>query len=135
MKYMPIVPVGMLDVIDVSGVKDVFILSQFWKNREYRDFYKEGSWDTVIIDNDLYESEEAAKFEDMMRIAESLDAKRIFVVGPEDLHDGVNTGVMTKRILEDNKSQGKLDEGINLMCILHEKPNEMKLQYEIVKGI
>ncbi len=133
MKYMPIVPVGMLDVIDVSGVKDVFILSQFWKNKEYRDFYKEGSWDTVIIDNDLYESEEAAKFEDMMRIAESLDAKRIFVVGPEDLHDGVNTGVMTKRILEDNKSQGKLDEGINLMCILHEKPNEMRLQYEIVK--
>ena len=62
MKYMPIVPVVMLNVIDVSGVKDVFILSQFWKNKEYRDFYKEGSWDTVIIDNDLYESEDAAKF-------------------------------------------------------------------------
>lgn len=134
MKYMPIVPVGMLDIIDSSGVKDVFILSQFWKNKQYREFYKSRKWDRVIVDNDLYESEDAADFEDMMRIAESLDAERIFVVGPEELTDGVRTGVVTKQILEERDSNGMLGDNIQMMCILHEKPNEMKLQYEIVKG-
>ncbi len=133
MKYMPIVPVGMLDVIDISGVKDVFILPQFWKNKEYRDFYKDHEWDTVIIDNDLYESETSASFDDMMKIAESLEAEQIFVVGPEELRDGIMTGAMIKQILDELGSDGVLDSGINLMCILHEKPNEMRLQYEIVK--
>ena len=133
MKYMPIVPMGMLDVLDVSGVKDVFLLSQFWKDTEYRDFYMSHKWDTVIIDNDLYESETSAKFEDMMKIAGSLDAKKIFVVGPEDLHDGVGTGVVTKRILDDRGSSGLLEDNTQMMCILHERPNEMRLQYEVVK--
>lgn len=131
MNYMPIVPIGMFDVLDMSRVKDVFILSQFWNDQTYREYYKSRRWDTVIIDNDLYESEEAADLKDMVKIANSLNANRIFLVGPEELSNGLETARMTQDIMDHWHSYSC--NNTRLMCILHESPNEMKLQYKILK--
>ena len=79
MKYMPIVPVGLLDVLDVAKVRDVFILSQYWGIKEYREFYCSRTWRNVVLDNALYEDPEATNFDDMVQMAMKLDAKRIFV--------------------------------------------------------
>lgn len=136
LNYMPIVPIDMFDVLDMSGVKDVFILSQFWKNPEYREYYKSRTWDTIIVDNDLYEKEEAASFESMLEIAKELRANKVFIVGPEDLSSGINTAKLTQEIIRKYGCDGPLEYYTGrwqLMCILHERPNEMKLQYQILK--
>lgn len=131
--YMPIVPIGFLDVLDVTQTQNVFILSQFWNNKKYRDFYLKRQWDTVILDNALYEQSNAVDFEAMLAMARQLDAEQVFVVGPECLTDGIETGRMTIDILNDNDCEGQLDDNINLMCILHERPNEMMEQWNMVR--
>lgn len=133
MKYMPIVPVGLLDVLDVAKVRDVFILSQYWGIKEYREFYCSRTWRNVVLDNALYEDPEATNFDDMVQMAMKLDAKRIFVVGPEKLNDGIMTGQMTLDILDEYGSQGFLGDNIQMMCILHERPNEMLRQWNMVR--
>ena len=106
--YMPIVPVGFLDVLDITQTQNVFILSQFWNNKKYRDFYLKRQWDTVILDNALYEQSNAVDFEAMLAMARQLDAEQVFVVGPECLTDGIETGRMTIDILNDNDCEGQL---------------------------
>ena len=130
---MPIVPVGMLDTIDIAQSSNVFILSQFWNNKKYREFYLKHHWNTVVLDNALYEQSDATDFEAMMAMARQLDAEQIFVVGPECLTDGIETGRMTIDILNEHDSEGVLDDNINLMCILHERPNEMMEQWNMVR--
>ena len=131
--YMPIIPVGYLDTLVVAGVKNVFILSQFWNNKKYREFYLSHKWDTIILDNALYEDSTATDFEEMMGMARQLDANKIFVVGPEKLDDGVETGRMTIDILNDYQTEGKLTDNITLMCILHERPTEMLEQWNMIR--
>jgi hypothetical protein len=131
--YMPIVPVGYLETLDVANVKNVFILSQFWNNKKYREFYLSHKWDTIILDNALYEDSTATDFEEMMGMARQLDANKIFIVGPEKLDDGVETGRMTIDILNDYQSEGHLDDNIDLMCILHERPTEMLEQWNMIR--
>lgn len=131
--YMPIVPIGYLDVLDVTKTENVFILSQYWKLKPYRDYYLERQWDTVVLDNALYEDSKATNFESMMAMARQLDARRVFVVGPEKLTDGIETGRMTIDILEEYQSEGHLDDNIDLMCILHERPNEMLEQWNMIR--
>jgi hypothetical protein len=133
MNYMPIVPIGYLDTLDVAKVQNVFILSQFWGNKKYRDFYLNHHWDTVVLDNALYEDTEATNFESMMVMARQLKANRIFVVGPEKLDDGIETGRMTIDILNEYQSEGRLEDNIELMCILHQRPNEMLEQWNMIR--
>jgi hypothetical protein len=137
MKYMPILPTGMFDVFKQSTARDCFILPQFWKNKVYRDFYTSIKWDHVIIDNALYEDEQGIPTADLIHIAKSLDAKRCFIVAPEDLHSGVATAALT---IEAAKKHGLHHETIGsskkrweLMTILHEQPQEMKLQFQMMK--
>lgn len=130
---MPIVPIGYLETLDVAKVTNVFILSQYWKIPKYRDFYLERKWDTIVLDNALYEDSKATNFESMMAMARQLRANKIFVVGPEKLTDGIKTGQMTVDILEEYQSEGHLDDNIDLMCILHERPNEMLKQWNMIR--
>lgn len=138
MNYLPITPVGLLPAITSSGSKNVFILSHLWKILAYRNFYMSNKWNTVIIDNDLYEKESSATFDDMEAIADSLNATRIFIVGPEVIGSGMQTAKMTQEILKERESNGFLyltDKGANvfLMAILHERPNEIACQWNILK--
>jgi hypothetical protein len=123
----------MFDVLDLSGVKDVFVLAQYWENPTYREYYCSRVWDTVILDNALYENNKPVPFNDMLQMARQIKARQVFVVGPEQLNDGVETGRMTIEILEGLGSSGSIGHNINLMCILHEKPNEMLEQYKMIK--
>ncbi len=132
MNYMPIVPIGMFDVLDLSGVKDVFILSQFWKEPKYREYYKDHKWDTVIIDNALYENDDAVDYDDVLAIAKELDASKIFAVGPEDLSSGIGTAKLCLEALDKHSYHPR---NTTMMVILHEKPNEMKLQYKVLQQI
>jgi len=132
MNYMPIVPIGMFDVLDMSGVKNVFLLSQFWDEPKYRKYYTSRTWNTVIIDNALYEDDNAVEFKDVLEIAKELRAQRIFAVGPEDLKSGVNTAKLCLEALEDRPY---LPTNTTMMCILHERPNEMKLQYKVLQQV
>lgn len=134
MNYMPIVPVGMFDVMDLSGIKNVFLLSQFWKEPKYREYYTRRQWDTVVIDNALYEDDTAVDFKDVLGIAKELKARRIFAVGPEDLKSGVNTAKLCLQAFEEIPSYG-FPSSTTMMCILHEKPNEMKLQYKVLQQV
>lgn len=134
MNYMPIVPIGMFDVLDLSGVKNVFLLSQFWDNKEYRQYYTSRTWDTVIIDNALYEDDVAVGFQDILDIANQLKANRIYAVGPEDLKSGVHTAQLCLECLREIPSH-EFPPNTQMMVILHEKPNEMKLQYKLLQQV
>jgi len=74
----------------------------------------------------------AVEYSDVLDIASELKAKRIYAVGPEDLKSGVNTA---KLCLEALESHPTLPTNTVPMVILHEKPNEMKLQYEILQQV
>jgi len=132
--YMPIVPVGLFDVLANSKAHNVFILSQFWDEAEYRQFYQQHKWDNVIIDNALYEDLTPTNFDDMIDMARTIRANRIFVVGPEVLEDGLQTGAMTRKIIDQFGGNANLERNICLMEILHKYPNEMRKQYEMTKG-
>ena len=132
MNYMPIVPIGMFDVLDLSGLKNVFLLSQFWDTKEYRQYYSSRTWDTVIIDNALYEDDVAVEFQDVLDIARQIHANKIYAVGPEDLKSGIRTAQLCLKALKEVPSYD-LPHNTQMMVILHEKPNEMKLQYKVLQ--
>jgi hypothetical protein len=132
-RYMPIVPVGMLDVLAVCDVQDVFILSQYWHIKEYREFYCKHQWRSVVLDNALYEDPTATSFDKMVGMANQLSADVVYVVGPEKLNSGIQTGQMTRDILKEYESDGTIRDNIFMMCILHERPNEMLSQWNMVK--
>lgn len=88
---MPILPIGMYHIYGEAQVKDAFILPQYWSNDAYRQCYMTRLWDTVIIDNAMYEQIHAVKFNDLINIASTLTAKRIFIVPPEDVIDPSRT--------------------------------------------
>ncbi len=131
MNYMPIVPLGMTDLFGRSGINNCFLLAQYWKYPQYREFYSTQKWDTVILDNAVYENSIPVPFEDMMKIAEYIDAEQLFIVAPEDMDDGLKTADLTEQCVIEWGSSGETFTGVpwNLMTILHELPNEMKAQY------
>jgi len=131
--YMPITPVGLLGTLDTMEVRNAFMLTHLWEIKRYREFYQTHQFDTVILDNDLYEKPTAASFDHMLKIASQIDAERIFVVGPECLTDGVKTGQMTLDLLTQYESEGYLTDNVQMMCILHERPNEMLRQWNLIK--
>ena len=95
LNYMPIVPVGMFDILDDSGVDDVFILPQFFSIPEYKEYYTSRSWRNVIIDNSLYENQEYIPFEEMIEMSKIIEGENVYIVAPEDLHSGIATGALT----------------------------------------
>ncbi len=130
MRYMPIPAVGMFDVLDDSGVKDVFILSQMMEQNEvYREFYLDRKWNTVIIDNALYEEPDPTPMETMIDHANNINADRTFIVAPEDLKSGMQTGAMTIKAVD---QYGLKSNNWELMTILHEYPLEMRMQYAML---
>lgn len=130
MKYMPIVPIGMFNELVASGATNAFMLSQFMEIEKYREFYTGHHWDTVILDNGQYEDSIGIDYNDMLEMADDLMADRIFVVGPEDLNNGVATGQMTIDLIDEC---GLPTGNTELMCILHEHPHEMKEQFELLQ--
>ena len=130
MNYMPIMPIGMLDLLDETHTKDVFILPQFFKYDKYREFYTSRKWNNVIIDNALYENDASIPFDQMIEFADDINSSRTFIVGSENLDSGVMTAAMT---ISDVDLYGDRGNNWEMMTILHKHPNEMKEQYEILK--
>lgn len=130
MNYMPIMPIGMLDLLYESNTKNVFILPQFFEHDKYREFYESHKWNNVIIDNALYEKDASIPFDKMIEFADTIDSKRTFLVGSEDLDSGVKTAAMT---LSDVDLHGAIGNNWEMMTILHKHPNEMKEQYRLLK--
>jgi len=93
MKYTPIPPIGMFDVVE--DFDTAFVLAQLWPHETYRQFYTRQSWDLVIIDNGLYEGAEV-KWETLDKIGREIEGDRIFVITPEVMHDWQGTVYLTK---------------------------------------
>lgn len=128
---MPILPVGMFDVLDRSGILDVFILPQFWGDKCYKEYYTSRDWDHVIIDNAMYEQPNGIPFGDLICIADSISARRTFIVAPEDLKHPSHT---TTLALNTGDRFGFRDSSWEMMCILHGTPMEMLFQYNKLKN-
>lgn len=133
MYYMPILPIGMFDVYDRAHVKDVFILPQYWGNNDYREYYTGGAWRNVIIDNAMYEQPDHVRFGELLDIAGTLTADRIFCVTPEDMRDGRRTcGYVHDTVFEYGECGERLPNGSfewEMMVVLHGTPFEMRRQY------
>jgi hypothetical protein len=91
MKYMPILPIGMSHLFDICHVTNAFILPQFWGETDYREMYTRRSWQTVIIDNAMYENPDPVPTDKLIEIAKTLNAELIFIVAPEDHADPIHT--------------------------------------------
>ena len=127
MNYMPILPVGMFDLF---RNKNAFILPQFWHVPEYAYFYANNVWDTVIIDNAMYENPDMFDFNTMKMIAGVLRANQIFLVVPEDHNNPTNTIILACECISDNPPNGWKP-----MVILHGTPDDVKLQFTALKDI
>lgn len=127
MKYMPILPLGMLDVFTNF---DAFILPQFWNNEEYSTFYRRNVWDTVIIDNAMYEQKDMFDFKTMINIAKLLRAKQIFLVVLEDPSDPYHTVQLACDCISEFKPNGWKP-----MTILHGDPKAVSVQFNQLKLI
>lgn len=138
LNYMPIMPVGMFEVIDTSHSQDAFILPALWKNsHQYRAYYGDRLWRTIVIDNDVYENGVATPFEEILKIANELSATQIYIVGDEK----VGSGYETIRLLNDQISttgvSGTTEDGCrwDLMCVLQGNISEMRLMRKVLYNI
>lgn len=127
---MPILPIGMYDVYQRAHISDVFILPQYWGNDRYREYYTSKTWDTVIIDNAMYEQPDCVKFGDLISIANSIRATRTFCVAPEDYHDTDRTFELLNDTVD---TYGVLGPSWRIMCVLHGKPREMRTLHSRIK--
>jgi hypothetical protein len=127
MKYMPILPIGMLDIYRNN---DAFILPQFWYLHEYSSFYRRGSWNTVIIDNAMYENPDMFDFQSMINIAKMLQAAQIFLVLPEDHDNPYHTIELSHDCMNDF-----VPDGWNPMVILHGSPETVTAQFSQLKHL
>lgn len=127
MRYIPILPIGMLETGWKVGSKDAFILPQYWDIPAYKSFYTTYDFDTVIIDNDVYETGECTPLTILDQIADEITAKKIFIVGhesPGDPHEtiiGFIDEIRTYEIRHDP------------MIVLDGTPSEIKSMYNILK--
>lgn len=123
MRYMPILPIGMAKLLGHRSVRDAFILPQFWGNERYRAMYAHRKWDTVIIDNAMYENPDPVPFETLIDIAGEIDSGRTFIVVPEDHSDPVHTAQLA---MDTCSEYGTFGPKWNAMCIIHGSPLEIK---------
>jgi hypothetical protein len=129
MKYMPILPVGMLDVFHRTKLSSAFILPQFWNNDKYKSFYTSLSWNTIVIDNALYEQDKEVETSDLICIAESLSATRTFIAAPETIGDGQAT---KDDVLDCIDAYGRYGDLWELIVILQGTPKDM---VEIIEAV
>lgn len=128
--YMPILPVGMLHLFNDCEVDDAFILPQYWNIPEYREFYSSRPWNTVIIDNALYENPDAFSIPDLIKIAESIDSLVTYIVGPEHVGDGAITSSL---VLNAIAAYGPSGAKWKLMAAFQGTPNEMYGMYQALR--
>ena len=134
LNYMPIMPVGMFDVIDISGSQDAFILPGMWKaSHLYRSYYRDRSWRNVVIDNDVYENGTATPFEDILKVANELHTNHIYIVGDESVGNGYETIRLLRSQMEDYGLTGTTENGCkwDLMCVLQGGISEMRLMRKV----
>lgn len=132
--YMPIMPVGMFDIIDTSGSQDAFILPAVWKeSHQYRSYYRDKQWRTVVIDNDVYENGEATPFENILEVANELSASQIYIVGDEKVGSGYETIKLIEDQISNSGLEGTTENGCpwQLMCVLQGSISEMRLMRKV----
>lgn len=132
MKYMPILPVGMSRLFEDEGISSAFILPQFWANPSYARMYTGRTWDTVIIDNAMYENPNPVPFHELIEIAQQLKSTRTFVVAPEDHKDPIHTAELTIKAIEEYGTHGP--KWIP-MCIIHGTPHEISSMFYMLDDI
>jgi hypothetical protein len=132
MKYMPILPIGMSSIFKMEEVSSAFILPQFWSNPRYAAMYTSRSWDTVIIDNAMYENPQPVPFNSLIDIAESLQSCRTFIVAPEDHNDPINTIRLVTDCIDTYGKKGTCWEP---MTIIHGKPNQIRAMFDMLDTI
>lgn len=135
---MPIMPIGMFDVIESSRVEDAFILPEVWNNsHEYRAYYDSRSWRNIIIDNDVYENGVATPFEDILKIANRLSAQQIYIVGDEVVGNGYETIRLLESQIKEYGTSGTTENECkwDLMCVLQGGISEMRLMRKVFYGI
>jgi len=81
MKFMPIVPVSCMDLLD--DWDSLFLLPDMMLDERYNRYVRSRHWDTVIVENGYYELGESLSVRFLEKIAGMLDADRCLVVGPE----------------------------------------------------
>ncbi|MCK9327119.1 MAG: hypothetical protein M0P69_16620 [Bacteroidales bacterium] len=132
-EYMPILPIWGFDIFEQANVDHCFILPALWENDKYQDFYTSRRWKTVIIDNDMYETpEKCADIDSLIDIADSLNSNSTFIVGPEDMQNGLNTPSMISNLLTEYDVRG---DSWDLMTVLHGKPHEIVEQHKELKQL
>ena len=135
--YMPIMPVGMFEVIDASQTQDAFILPELWNNNHmYRTYYRERSWRNIVIDNDVYENGTATPFKDILKVANELSATQIYIVGDEDVGNGYNTIRLLNNQIRETGIKGTTENECpwELMCVLQGDISEMRLMRKVFFG-
>lgn len=131
--YMPILPIWGLDILNTCSVRNCFILPALWDIPEYRNFYTNREWHTVIIDNDMYENpNNCTSLSELITIANSLDSECTFIVGPEDMQNGINTIPMMEETIN---LHGVSNDKWDLMAVLHGKPDEIVKQYKEIRKL
>ena len=122
---MPILPIGMSQLFE--GIDYCFILPQFWANEKYKSIYTSRPWDTVIIDNAMYEDPENRwEIPRLIEVADELDARRIFLVGNENMYNGVKS---IELICNEIDECGQDGANWTYMGVLHGTPGEIAHQY------
>jgi len=138
MKYMPILSIGMSSLFakpkytigqKTRHIRDAFILPQFWSNPQYKEMYVSHPWDTIIIDNAMYEDDKAIPFGDLIDISKELDARKIFIVPPEDHKDPLNTARIT---IDGIDSWGVKGPTWNMLTIVHGLPSQATKMFELL---
>lgn len=128
--YMPILPIGMLDLFEECDCNNAFILPQFWHIGEYRSFYCTRTWEKVVIDNAMYENPEAVGIDVLIDIANEVNSLKTYIVGPESIGDGINT---TRKVLQAIAKYGPRGDNWHMMAVFQGSPNEMFHLYDNLK--
>ena len=81
MRFMPIVPVSCVELLD--DWNDLFVLPDMMLNSHYNWYVRSRHWDTVIIENGYYELGEALSVRYLEKIADWLPGRTFILVGPE----------------------------------------------------
>lgn len=129
MKYMPILPVGMSHLFGMKEVQGAFILPQFWTNPSYAAMYKSRPWETVIIDNAMYENPHPVPFGELIEIARQLKSERTFIVAPEDHGDPIRT---TELMIECIEKYGHRGAQWEPMVIVHGTPIQIAHMFDML---
>ena len=126
MRYMPIAPVGMFDVI--KDERSAFILPQFWDCESYREFYLSHDFDVVIVDNGVYEGAEVEE-EEIVRIAREVSTEKVFVTLPEVVGSASRTVMEIRMGLDKYEGVGKM------VCLQGRMIEELREFEDVVEDV